>query len=292
MFEYDVVEPVLPGNHIKDWQKIRKKQWKYVKYSLEFYNFMSISSYNTKAIKNEIFLADGHPDEVDHDSWFHYAKFFGDWGPKPLLGFFLCSDQSQEAWDKIWESTINGNGRSSYDMVRDHFLRSCGATLDDSPEATAFGRYGGLEQRMLPYFVRSDVYTDDTFTIGHESFRKIPWKDPYITFETILVQISSTLTQSNAMSQHGWSQWLHGLLVSCFSYDLEKNKYYSFEDMSEVLSELLNDLRPALRDNAEDNIRANYLKSARLLITILEDEGTPQWLRKIWADVRDGKVSV
>ena len=29
-----------------------------------------------------------------------------------------------------------------------------------------------------------------------------------------------------------------------------------------------------------------------LLKEILEDEGTPQWLRKIWADVRDGKVSV
>lgn len=288
MFEYDVVEPVLPGNHIKDWRKIRKKQWKYVKYSLEYHKFMSISSYNTKAIKNEIYLAEHHPGEVDYDSWFHYATHFGDWGPKPLLGFFLCSDQSQEAWDTIWESTINGKGRSSYDMVRDEFIKSGGITLDESPEATAFGRFGGLEQRMLPYFVQSDVYTDDTFTIGHEEFRKIPWENANFTFMAIFRGIASKLNKSFATSQFSYNQWLHGLLVSCFPYDLNQHPGHS----DEAIYRFCSYLSQTLNDNNLANYRDSDLKAARLLITILEDEGTPQWLRKIWADVRDGKVSV
>ncbi len=31
MFEYEKIEPVFPGNHIDGWQKIRKKQWKFIK---------------------------------------------------------------------------------------------------------------------------------------------------------------------------------------------------------------------------------------------------------------------
>ena len=159
--------------------------------------------------------------------------------------------------------------------------------IGQSEESLAFGIFGGLEQRMLPYFVQSDVYTDDMITLGRDEYRKIPWKSPQETFRQIFFRMSKLTGNDARHLAFIPYQWLHGLLVSTFSYDLLTDDEL---ELSATFS--CQDVKNVLRDDAETLYHPNNIKANRLMIEILEDEGTPQWLRKIWADVRDGKVSV
>jgi hypothetical protein len=260
MFEYEKIEPVIPGNHVKDWQKIRKQQWKYVKKSL---GALNVKPGEAQHIKKTLYLLEAPefpnnqecswlPDETIHP---------GNWLPAPMLGFFLCSDQSEQAWKGIWDSYAQHG--SDFDFYRDRFLQYVphGYGPDENNQ-DPFGTFGGLEQRMLPYLIQSDVYTDDMFQMGRFEYRKVPWKSPASTFLNIFCD------------------------VSCFQYDISEEGTVASESIFFSMR-----LKNALSDNADAEFHPNHLKAARLLITILEDEGAPQWLRKIWADVRDGKVS-
>src|SRR5690606_20473100 len=217
------------------------------------------------------------PDETIHP---------GNWLPAPMLGFFLCSDQSEQAWKGIWEKYAQHG--SDFDFYRDRFLQYVphGYGPDENNQ-DPFGTFGGLEQRMLPYLIQSEVYTDDMFQMGRFEYRKIPLKSAYRTFLHVFTQIAITMNKDYWVSPYTHAQWLHGLFVSCFSHDIEKDENFDI-NQAVILSQ---DLMGAFYDSVVMNAHPNHLKAARLLITILEDEGTPQWLRKIWADVRDGKVS-
>ena len=54
-FEYEKIEPVFPGNHVKDWQKIRKKQWKFIKNIIEECRSSALKL-SIPQIKKEYFL--------------------------------------------------------------------------------------------------------------------------------------------------------------------------------------------------------------------------------------------
>lgn len=286
MFEYEKIEPVFPGNHIDDWQKIRKKQWKYVKETLS--RPLDMKPDQVSSVKKAIYLLETPQFPNNRDfSWYPDESIHpGNWLPAPLLGFFLCSDQRQEAWDKIWG--IYAERGTDFDFYRQRFLQYVphGQGPDENNQ-DVFGTFGGLEQRMLPYLIQSDVYTDDMFQMGQFEYRKIPWKTPSSTFLNIFCDISQPMDKNYWVSPYTYAQWLHGLLVSCFSYDISQEGTVSSESVY-----FSKRLKNALSDAAEDDFHKNHLKAARLLITILEDEGTPSWLRKIWADVRDGKISV
>lgn len=286
MFEYEKIEPVIPGNHIEGWQKIRKKQWKYVKKSL---GALNVKPGEAQHIKKTLYLLETPefpnnqecswlPDETIHP---------GNWLPAPMLGFFLCADQSEQAWKGIWD-TYAQHG-SDFDFYRDRFVQYVphGYGPDENNQ-DPFGTFGGLEQRMLPYLIQSDVYTDDIFQMGRFEYRKVPWKSAHYTFAHIFSHISRAVDKDYFISPFTHAQWLHGLYVSCFSFDLEQDAEFDEESLYLYCQRLVN----VLDSNADETFHPNHLKAARLLITILEDEGTPNWLRKIWADVRDGKVSV
>ena len=285
MFEYEKIEPVIPGNHIEGWQKIRKKQWKYVKKSL---GALNVKPGEAQHIKKTLYLLETPefpnnqecswlPDETIHP---------GNWLPAPMLGFFLCADQSEQAWKGIWEKYAQHG--SDFDFYRDRFFQYVphGYGPDENNQ-DPFGTFGGLEQRMLSYLIQSDVYTDDMFQMGRFEYRKIPWKSASSTFINIFYDISSAVRRDYWVSPFCHAQWLHGLLVSCFSHDIDNDEVVFSE--SKIFCR---ELRNVLDSDADETFHPNHLKAARLLITILEDEGTPQWLRKIWVDVRDGKVSV
>lgn len=34
-YEYEVIEPVMPGKHVDGWKATRKKQWKYIRETLK-----------------------------------------------------------------------------------------------------------------------------------------------------------------------------------------------------------------------------------------------------------------
>src|SRR5690606_29542018 len=286
MFEYEKIVPVIPGNHIEGWQKIRKQQWKYVKKSL---GALNIKPDAVASLKKNIYLLDSPVFSTENSEPSAYPgpnEHPGHWIPAPLLGFFLCSDQSKLAWDRIWDvySTTGG----AFDFYRDRFFQYVphGYGPDENNQ-DPFGTFGGLEQRMLPYLIQSEVYTDDMFQMGRFEYRKIPWKSAYRTFLHVFTQIAITMNKDYWVSPYTHAQWLHGLFVSCFSHDIEKDENFDI-NQAVILSQ---DLMGAFDDSVVMNAHPNHLKAARLLITILEDEGTPQWLRKIWADVRDGKVS-
>ena len=290
MFEYDQIDPVFPGNHIEGWQKIRKKQWKYVKKALG--GCLGLHNDHIARYKSGVYLLEDpnfdvegsvrspYPNPTDHP---------GHWGPCPLGGFFICSDQSQKAWDDIWHTHSATTNGDAFGGLRDRFLQYVphGYGPDENNQ-DPFGTFGGLEQRMLPYLIQSEVYTDDMFQMGRFEYRKVPWKSAYRTFLHVFTQIAITMNKDYWVSPYTHAQWLHGLFVSCFSHDIEKDENFDI-NQAVILSQ---DLMGAFDDSVVMNAHPNHLKAARLLITILEDEGTPQWLRKIWADVRDGKWSV
>ena len=286
-FEYDTVEPIFPGNHVKDWQKTRKKQWKFVKNIIEECR----ASYLRLAIpqiKKEYYLLESPNFKAEYSKR-AYSEISADYHPHQWegglwLAFLLCSDQSEAAWADIWDRCVRYG--CNYDFSRDMFIKY-NTYIGQSEESMAFGIFGGLEQRMLPYFVQSDVYTDDTITLGRDEYRKIPWKSPQETFAQIFFRISKLTADSGCMSPFRPYQWLHGLLVSTFSYDLLHD-----DGSNLTMIKRCSDVKNALRDDADELYHPNNIKANRLMIEILEDEGTPQWLRKIWTDVRDGKLSV
>ena len=289
MFEYEKIEPVFPGNHIDDWQKIRKKQWKYVKRSLAI--GLGILPDAIASIKKNVYLLESPIFDTaeSESSAFPTPKDHpGHWGPAPLAGFFLCADQSEEAWDEIWKLYSETTNGGTFDGFRQRFLQYVphGYGPDENNQ-DPFGTFGGLEQRMLPYLIQSDVYTDELFQMGRFEYRKVPWESPVSTFLNIFCDISQPMDKNYWVSPFIHAQWLHGLFVSCFQYDISEEGTVASESIFFSMR-----LKNALSDNADAEFHPNHLKAARLLITILEDEGTPQWLRKIWADVRDGKVPV
>ncbi|WP_300427075.1 hypothetical protein [uncultured Thalassolituus sp.] len=287
MFEYEKIEPVFPGNHVKDWQKIRKKQWKFIKNIIEECRSSALKL-SIPQIKKEYFLLESPNFDAEYSKW-AYSEISAEYHPHQWDGglwltLLLCSDQSEAAWANIWERCVKYG--CNYNFSRDMFIKY-NTYIGQSEESLAFGIFGGLEQRMLPYFVQSDVYTDDMITLGRDEYRKIPWKSPQETFLQIFFYMSKlTPNKSNPCGFVPY-QWLHGLLVSTFSYDLLSDK----DSESDAVYNCC-DIKNGLRDDAEELYHPNNIKANRLMIEILEDEGTPQWLRKIWADVRDGKVSV
>ncbi|TNC83551.1 MAG: hypothetical protein CSH37_13710 [Thalassolituus sp.] len=286
-FEYEKIEPVFPGNHVKDWQKIRKKQWKFIKNIIEECRSSSLKL-SIPEIKKEYYLLESPNFDAEYSKW-AYSEISAEYHPHQWEGglwltLLLCSDQSEEAWANIWDRCVKYG--CNYNFSRDMFIKY-NTYIGQSEESLAFGIFGGLEQRMLPYFVQSDVYTDDMITLGRDEYRKIPWKSPQETFRQIFFYMSKlTPNKSNPCGFVPY-QWLHGLLVSTFSYDLLTDEEL---ELSATFS--CQDVKNVLREDAEDLYHPNNIKANRLMIEILEDEGTPQWLRKIWADVRDGKVSV
>ncbi len=286
-FEYEKIEPVFPGNHVKDWQKIRKKQWKFIKNIIEECRSSALKL-SIPQIKKEYFLLESPNFDAEYSKW-AYSEISAEYHPHQWDGglwltLLLCSDQSEAAWANIWERCVKYG--CNYNFSRDMFIKY-NTYIGQSEESLAFGIFGGLEQRMLPYFVQSDVYTDDMITLGRDEYRKIPWKSPQETFRQIFFYMSKlTPNKSNPCGFVPY-QWLHGLLVSTFSYDLLTDNEL---ELSATFS--CQDVKNVLRDDAEALYHPNNIKANHLMIEILEDEGTPQWLRKIWADVRDGKVSV
>ena len=286
-FEYEKIEPVFPGNHVKDWQKIRKKQWKFIKNIMEEGGHSALKGMIPE-IKKEYYLLESPNFDAPYSKW-AFSEISAEYHPHQWKGglwlrLLLCSDQSEAAWDNIWERCVKYG--CDFDDSRNMFIKY-NTYIGQSEESLAFGIFGGLAQRMLPYFVQSDVYTDDIITLGRDEYRKIPWKSPQETFRQIFFRMSKLTGNDARHLAFIPYQWLHGLLVSTFSYDLLTDDEL---ELSATFS--CQDVKNVLRDDAETLYHPNNIKANRLMIEILEDEGTPQWLRKIWADVRDGKVSV
>ncbi|MAK91977.1 MAG: hypothetical protein CMI13_12175, partial [Oleibacter sp.] len=280
MFEYDKIEPVFPGNHIDGWQKIRKKQWKFIKNIIEEGGHSALKGMIPE-IKKEYYLLESPNFDAPYSKW-AFSEISSEYHPHQWKGgmwlrFLLCSDQSEAAWANIWERYVKYG--CDFDDSRDMFIKY-NTYIGQSEESLAFGIFGGLEQRMLPYFVQSDVYTDDMITLGRDEYRKIPWKSPQETFRQIFFRMSKLTGNDARHLAFIPYQWLHGLLVSTFSYDLLSDKEMELSATFDC-----QDVKNVLRDDAEELYHPNNIKANLLMVEILEDEGTPQWLRKIWADV-------
>jgi len=61
MIEYPQISPVIPGNEVDGWQAIRKKQWKYVKRTLE--DVFDFDRYEIKHVKDTYYLSDTFPED-------------------------------------------------------------------------------------------------------------------------------------------------------------------------------------------------------------------------------------
>lgn len=290
MFEYEEVIPVLPGNHIENWKKTRKSQWKQVKFIVEDV-VPSIKGKALTNIKNNYFLSDTPmAPPVTDENGNRTPMFEPDfWIETFLLSLFLHPDQSQERWDKLFSDVMEPKLSDRRPIERNPlenpgFANRYGfmtTAHHPSDEKSEFGGFGGLEQRMLPYFVQSNVYTDETFISNNTEYRKLPWESPKWAYYAILSN-NGKFTQNPNVSIFTPYQWLHEMFVSTFQYDIEYEERGDITCMKYYL--------PVLEDNADDQFHQNHLKSARLMIEIFEDEGTPKYLRDLWQKVKNDSV--
>lgn len=290
MFEYETISPVIPGNHIDGWKKIRRSQWSQVKSVLQ----EIIPNRKAKAltnIKNNYYLADTPlvPPAVDEQGSWAPTMEPDFWRETMLISLFLHPDQSQQRWEQRF-AEIMAPRLSERRPVETFSLPDSFADRPKFLEVAHylnknsdpdFGVFGGLEQRLLPYYVQSPVYTDETFIANNTEYRRIPWESPKWAFVYILSE-NGKFTQSKYVSPFTPYQWLHELFISTFQYDID------YEERSDIAC--MEYYLPALRDNADDMFHRNHLKAARLMIEIFEDEGTPKYLRDLWRQVKNSAV--
>jgi len=264
MITYEKIVPLIPEEHITDWQKIRKKQWKFVKYSLA--KNLKADGYEIKDFKENYYLSEevtGFHDPVG-------------WEPTPLLPMWLSPDQSQEQWDRIWSHLASGNTGCEWDfeLYRKWFL-DCAHTGERIPtKEQTYGAFGGMEQRLLEVFVRSETYTDDLFTLGKTEYRKIPWESPFDVHNAVM----ACTVDDNFSSPFSPYQWLHNLFISTFEYDIDYSES-SDECCMKTISKLLN-------EDLVENFHENQIKAGMLLIDIFEDQMAPKYLRDLWKKVK------
>ncbi len=268
MIEYEKITPMIPGKHIKNWQKIRKKQWKFVKYSLA--KNLKSDGYEIKDFKDNYYLSEevtGFHDPVG-------------WEPRPILPMWLSPDQSQEQWDRIWAHCIE-TYNFRFDYYREQFLIYAHIGERIPTKEQTYGAFGGMEQRLLEVFVRSDTYTDDMFTLGKTEYRKIPWPTAKRTHSAIIGKTSTFFNDNSDASNFSPSQWLHNLFISTFEYDIE----YSQSSDEYCMGEIAKLLDEKLIETFHDN----HIKAGMLLIDIFEDQTAPKYLRELWEKVKKDK---
>lgn len=278
-YSYETQIPVMPGNEVENWQKTRKKQWKSIKCTLER---LFIKKEEIKYSKEDYLALD-----LNGESHPMY------WEPVPLIGMWLSPDQSDEMWDEIWGSlSAESKGWSySFEKIREQFLeRAHNGETDVSVLDQTYGAFGGLEQRLLKEFVRSEVYTDDLFKLGDNEYRKIPWKTPRSTFGSILfyntdcfVPFKEGRKRTIYRNPYSPCQWLHNLLISTFDHDLHND----FDQQS--VDAYCRRLKGMLSDDIQKICHPNHLLAGHRLIEIFEDEMAPKFLRDTWIKTRDGK---
>lgn len=276
MFDYEKIDPIFPGKHVEGWQKIRKSQWKSVKETLDWvFNF---DKDDIKSVKQHIYLADELSDDIEEPS---------DWTGSPMSAWFLNPDQSEAAWEKVWNdinklkiSLDPPIGKSWMDNVAKRFLEEVHNI--QQPEGD-FGAFGGLEQRMLPYLIQSKVYTDETFEFGStkRAVRKVPWQSPKRTHDAIINR--NGMFTHQPVNPYSPIQWLHEMFVSTFQYDIE---YDEIGDRA-----CMRDYKKFLDTSKPDELyHINHIRSAQRMIDIFEDETAPKYLRELWIKVRDEKI--
>ncbi len=276
MFDYEKIAPIFPGKHVEGWQKIRKSQWKSVKETLDWvFNF---DKDDIKSVKQHIYLADELSDDIEEPS---------DWTGSPMSAWFLNPDQSEAAWEKVWNdinklkiSLDPPIGKSWMDNVAKRFLEEVHNI--QQPEGD-FGAFGGLEQRMLPYLIQSKVYTDETFEFGStkRAVRKVPWQSPKRTHDAIINR--NGMFTHQPVNPYSPIQWLHEMFVSTFQYDIEYDEIGDRACMR-YYKKLLDTSKP------DELYHINHIRSAQRMIDIFEDETAPKYLRELWIKVRDGKI--
>lgn len=280
-YKYEQITPVIPGNDAADWQKVRKKQWKYVKGSLES---LFVNKDEIKYLKQD-YLSDSLTGD-NHPCY---------WEPVPLIGMWLSPDQSEVMWQQVWDSLLGESKGWSYDFkrTREEFFTVAhsgeqGVTVNDQ----VFGAFGGLEQRLLKEFVRSDVYTDDTFELWENEYRKIPWESPRRTFGAILAYMTELFTpyekengeKNILVSPYSPYQWLHNLLVSTFDHGVEND----FDQQS--VNAYCRRLKGIFDQDIRDLCHPDHLVAGDRLVEIFEDEMAPKFLRDTWIKARDRKI--
>jgi len=282
------IEPMIPGNHIEDWQKTRKKQWKFVRPMLKdgMYQFGRTIWENIPEIKEDYLANDLTGD--------YHPKY---WEPAPLMGMWLSPDQSEACWNEIWDEFVTDRQSAWFFRVRERFLTIAhdGLTHASKSEGYEYGAFGGLEKRLLDVFVRSKIYTDETIDLGGKAQRLIPWKSAIRTYQAILSKNTSFFNvggdgEGNKTqlfySPHSPYQWLHEMFISTFEHDIENAPEY--EQTGDITC--MKSLVCMLDDKPQFEYHPNHIIAGQKMIDIFEDETAPKYLRELWINVRDGKI--
>ncbi|GGY54328.1 hypothetical protein GCM10011297_29030 [Bacterioplanes sanyensis] len=295
MFDYEAIEPVLPGNHIENWKKIRKQQWKQIKYVFSE-KFLTNDGKILADIKKNYYIADEpRVPESPYDEYGNVRRELydaeGNFIPRPkdyvtwsedlVMSLFLHPDQSEQRWQQRISQELAPKRREDRPLGHDklpaqEFFMRASHTAEPLLDYD-FGAFGGLEQRMLPVFVQSPVYTDETIIVNNAECRLVPWNTPIMAYYSVLGRLGS-FSQDVNVSPFTPYQWLHEMFISTFAYDLEPEERGSIAGLRGYL--------PALQDNADDIYHPNHLKAARLMIQIFEDDTAPAYLRNLWQTVK------
>jgi len=282
--QYDIIIPIIPGNHIDGWEKIRKSQWKFVRRVLS--EQLDIRGETLKSWK---YFYTHYFEEMEEEGLFEYY-------PLPLLEFWFCPDQSEKMWSNLWDAYQSKFAkRSNYKEEQMLFFNVAGNGLkDDNHKALDYGAFGGLEQRLLDVFLTSKTYTDDTINLAGKDYRKVPWETPYLAYCYVVGGMTEPFETNcydegdvvNPISPFSPYQWLHEMVISTFDYDFHSDKKYS--DDRGMIS-CCKSLKKSLSDNISELVHPNHIVASHKLIDIFEDDMAPSHVRDLWIKVRDDK---
>ncbi len=149
----------------KDWLKQRRANWKYIK--------QSIRKHLAFTRPNE------YPGMRDYYITGEMNQTVADNRCTTLFELWLHPDQSEARWQGLWQELLNRYSGTatpgrSFKKSREEFFR---AALR-SPCDPEFGVFGGMEERLLAFFLPIERYTDDTFTIENRPQRLCYFPNP------------------------------------------------------------------------------------------------------------------
>ncbi|MDE1462696.1 hypothetical protein [Spartinivicinus poritis] len=271
------------------WIKKRKAEWKHVKYSLK--NHMLFIEREEHKYLKQYFLT-GKDEELNING--DYQKLVEDFDADfywlhLLVSMWLHPDTSKKRWVSHWEAMTDNypipHSINTYEDNRRLFFDSA----NQGGVYTEYGAFGGLEERMVKFFVLSDHYTDEKILIEKRDVKIIPWKDANTTFIYIFGGCGEYFTKKTKQgiksNPYDPYQYLIPLMVDCFKY-LNKKEFedeYSINSLKIDMHSLLYGLK------LQDEFYSQHIEYGKKIYDILESGIAPNFLLDIWKKVKTEK---
>lgn len=249
----------------KDWVKQRKANWKYVKKSIKQHLAF------TRPVE--------YPGMRDYYLTGEMNQTVVENRCTPLFELWLHPDTSEARWEGIWQDLLTRySGTNTSDELfitsQREFFRAAGGSYCD-PE---FGVFGGMEERLLKFFLPIDAYTDETFVIENREQRLCYWLNPTKAYILLASSFERFLTR-DSQNIYDYCQYLLDFWFSCFDHELDYD--YAVDSMRLVYQTIYQSSRLS-----DAELHPVKLAFAKKLADALDSRPLPEPVQALWSNAK------